>query len=328
MTMKLEIYQGAEGEVFFDVDEMNQTIWAEQGKIAELFEVDRTVISRHLRNIFVDEELEAEKCVKEEVEERLEGNRRIARRIKKYNLDVIISVGYRVNSKKATKFRIWASSIIKRYMTEGVAVNYDLVKKLPEQSEKLQNLEETLGIVRRMLTETSLSANEANGVLEVVTKYADSFATISEYLNNKIIFSVDTRARRDLSEVEIENYVSDLRERLNESENFGVLAENNRGETLISARIQNLFERSDSVARRAAKLLYFIVHEKPFLEGNQQIGALLFVVYLSVNFFQLNEQGETKLSDRALTALVLLIAESQPEEKELMLNLICKLLDK
>ena len=325
---KLEIYQGAEGEVFFDVDEMNQTIWADQGKIAELFEVDRTVISRHLRNIFADEELEVEKCVKEEVEERLEGGRRIARKIKKYNLDVIISVGYRVNSKKATKFRIWASSIIKRYMTEGVAVNYDLVKKLPEQSEKLQNLEETLGIVRRMLTETSLSANEANGVLEVVTKYADSFATISEYLNNKIIFSVDTRARRDLSEVEIENYVSDLRERLNESENFGVLAENNRGETLISARVQNLFERNDSVARRAAKLLYFIVHEKPFLEGNQQIGALLFVVYLSVNFFQLNEQGETKLSDRALTALVLLIAESQPEEKELMLNLICKLLDK
>ena len=326
--MKLEIYQGAEGEVFFDVDEMNQTIWAEQGKIAELFEVDRTVISRHLRNIFADEELEAEKCVKEEVEERLEGGRRIARKIKKYNLDVIISVGYRVNSKKATKFRIWASSIIKRYMTEGVAVNYDLVKKLPDGSEKLQNLEETLGIVRRMLTETSLSANEANGVLEVVTKYADSFATISEYLNNKIIFSVNTRARRDLSEVEIENYISDLRERLNESENFGVLAENNRGETLISARIQNLFERSDSVARRAAKLLYFIVYEKPFLEGNQQIGALLFVVYLSVNFFQLNEQGETKLSDRALTALVLLIAESQPEEKELMLNLICKLLDK
>ena len=326
--MKLEIYQGAEGEVFFDVDEMNQTIWAEQGKIAELFEVDRTVISRHLRNIFADEELEAEKCVKEEVEERLEGGRRIARKIKKYNLDVIISVGYRVNSKKATKFRIWASSIIKRYMTEGVAVNYDLVKKLPDGSEKLQNLEETLGIVRRMLTETSLSANEANGVLEVVTKYADSFATISEYLNNKIIFSVDTRARRDLSEVEIENYITDLRERLNESENFGVLAENNRGETLISARIQNLFERSDSVARRAAKLLYFIVHEKPFLEGNQQIGALLFVVYLSVNFFQLNEQGETKLSDRALTALVLLIAESRPEEKGLMLNLICKLLDK
>ena len=325
---KLEIYQGAEGEVFFDVDEMNQTIWAEQGKIAELFEVDRTVISRHLRNIFADEELEAEKCVKEEVEERLEGGRRIARKIKKYNLDVIISVGYRVNSKKATKFRIWASSIIKRYMTEGVAVNYDLVKKLPDGSEKLQNLEKTLGIVRRMLTETSLSANEANGVLEVVTKYADSFATISEYLNNKIIFSVETRARRDLSEVEIENYISDLRERLNESENFGVLAENNRGKTLISARIQNLFERSDSVAKRAAKLLYFIVHEKPFLEGNQQIGALLFVVYLSVNFFQLNEQGETKLSDRALTALVLLIAESQPEEKELMLNLICKLLDK
>lgn len=326
--MKLEIYQGTEGEVFFDVDEMNQTIWAEQGKIAELFEVDRTVISRHLRNIFADEELESEKCVKEEVEERLEGGRRIARKIKKYNLDVIISVGYRVNSKKATKFRIWASSIIKRYMTEGVAVNYDLVKKLPDGSEKLQNLEETLGIVRRMLAETSLSANEANGVLEVVTKYADSFATISEYLNNKIIFSVDTRARRDLSEVEIENYVSDLRERLNESENFGVLAENNMGEVLISVRIQNLFERSDSVARRAAKLLYFIVHEKPFLEGNQQIGALLFVVYLSVNFFQLNEQGETKLSDRALTALVLLIAESQPEEKELMLNLICKLLDK
>ena len=325
---KLEIYQGAEGEVFFDVDEMNQTIWAEQGKIAELFEVDRTVISRHLRNIFADEELEAGKCVKEEVEERLEGNRRIARKIKKYNLDVIISVGYRVNSKKATKFRIWASSIIKRYMTEGVAVNYDLVKKLPDGSEKLQNLEETLGIVRRMLAETSLSANEANGVLEVVTKYADSFATISEYLNNKIIFSVDTRARRDLSEVEIENYVSDLRERLNESENFGVLAKNNMGETLISARIQNLFERSDSVARRAAKLLYFIVHEKPFLEGNQQIGALLFVVYLSVNFFQLNEQGETKISDRASTDLVLLIAESQPEEKELMLNLICKLLDK
>lgn len=326
--MKLEIYQGAEGEVFFDVDEMNQTIWAEQGKIAELFEVDRTVISRHLRNIFADEELDAEKCVKEEVEERLEGGRRIARKIKKYNLDVIISVGYRVNSKKATKFRIWASSIIKRYMTEGVAVNYDLVKKLPDGSEKLQNLEETLGIVRRMLAETSLSANEANGVLEVVTKYANSFATISEYLNNKIIFSVDTRARRDLSEVEIENYVSDLRERLNESENFGVLAENNGDEVLISARIQNLFERSDSVARRAAKLLYFIVHEKPFLEGNQQIGALLFVVYLSVNFFQLNEQGETKLSDRALTALVLLIAESQSEEKELMLNLICKLLDK
>lgn len=326
---RIRIYQASEGEIVFDVDFEKETIWATQTQMAEIFLVDKTVISRHLKNIYKEKELiEQETCQKEN-EIRTEGSRKVNREIKRYNLDAIISVGYRVNSKQATKFRIWSTKILKEYLTEGVAINEKQILKISEQKavEKLDRIRKTMTIIERVVAQNGLSSGEASGVIEIMSKYTKSFQTISEYLDGHFVLTNNKRSRRELSGIEIENFILDLREKLEETEVFGTIRKE-RGDYLEFADfLKEQFNREDTVSKRAAKILYFIVKEEPFMAGNQQIGALLFVIYLTYNQVQLTETGETKISDRALTALVLLIIESKKEEKALLIELICKLLD-
>ena len=163
--------------------------------------------------------------------------------------------------------------------------------------------------------------------MEIISKYTRSFQVIDEYLKGKIILSNNRRARHELSGIEIENLVMDLKEKMGEDGNFGVLGAEYSDFEEFAKRIRYEYEEGDSVSKKAAKLLYFVVKNEPFIKGNQQIGGLLFVVYLALNQIQLSSMGETKISDQALTALVLLISESVRTEKELLVNLICKLLD-
>ena len=324
MANELEIYKLEEGEVIFDIDKDKETIWATQEEIAKIFDIDRTVVARHLRNIYRDEELSEERTCAKKAQVQSEGSRQVVRQIKRYNLDAIISVGYRVNSKKATKFRVWATSVLKRYVVDGAAVNERRIRELPDA--KLEQLEGTLAMVRRLMLKAELEEGEAKGILEVISRYGKAVETINEYDNGEVtnVFKKRGELRRTISVVEVENLAENLREKLKEGEEFGDFKDEAKTERFLKSLETS--ETGRTVEEKAARLLYYMVKDAPFKAGNRQIGALVFIYFLTVNDCHLSENGETKLSDRALAAMVLLIAESEPEEKDLLINVIAKLL--
>ena len=341
----IEIYKGLTGEVVFDVDTEEETIWATQAQMAKLFEVDRTVISRHIRNIYAEGELKEvvratsaknarvqNSTCKEVVQVQNEGGRSISRKVKVYNLDMIISVGYRVNSKKATNFRIWATSVLKRYVTDGVAINRPRLEAMRERKElkKLHDVENMMAIVRRLTTQNVLNAGEATGVLEVISRYAGSFETLEEFDSRRIDLSFLNK-EKGIKELTIE-YCASAVEQLKSSVKGGELFGKKRGE-IFDGSLTAIFQSFDgkelypNIPQKAANLLYFIIKDHPFYDGNKRIGALLFVLFLTLNNYHLTSNGETKISDQALTAIALLIAESEPKEKDLIVSLVCKLLE-
>ena len=323
MRNDIEIYKIHEGEVVFRVDADKETIWTTQEQLSNLFGVDRTVIGRHLRNIFRDGELDENSVCAKIAHTATDGK---TYQVKMYNLDAIISVGYRVNSKKATDFRIWATKVLHHYVVDGVAVNERRLKEL--DAKKLHEIEGALGIVKRLVASSDLSADEAGGVLEVITKYGPSFKALKEYDEGHISFAKGKRATKTISKDDGLNIVKELKKSVKGDDLFGKL----RGEAFESSlsAITQTFDGKDvypSISEKAANLLYLIIKDHPFYDGNKRIGALLFVVFLTINDYHLTKNGETKISDRALTALALLIAESNPKEKGLLIALICKLLE-
>ena len=351
---RIEIYKGLSGEVVFDVDTEGETIWATQEQMADIFGVDRTVIVRHVNNIYKEGELEKNPtCAKNaQVDDRTvkenlivqnqtmkevpvirkEGGRTVRRKIKMYNLDVIISVGYRVNSKKATNFRIWATSVLRHYVTDGVVINERRLEDLraKEDTKKLREVEKMMGLVRRLTAQKMLDAGEANGVLEVISRYAGSFKTLKEYDEGHIDLKFLNKKRKQ-KELTVEICKSAV-EQLKKKERAGDLFGKMRGE-MFEGSLATIFQSFDgkelypSVSEKAVNLLYFVIKDHPFYDGNKRIGALLFILFLTMNDCHLTANGETKISDRALTAIALLIAESEPKEKGLIVNLVCKLLE-
>ena len=329
---RIEIYKSLEGEVVFDVDAKNETIWATRAQIAQIFGVTPRNISDHLNNIYETGELQEKRTRKKNFLVRTEGKRTVRREVDLYNLDVIISVGYRVNSKKATNFRIWATSVLKKFVTDGVAVNERRLEAIVQKKEmkKLHDVEEMMALVRRLTARNELDAGEANGVLEVISKYAGSFKTLEEYDDGHIDLSFMGKKKR-VKELTVEmciNAVDSLRANVGGSDLFGK-ERSGSFEGSLAAIFQS-FEGKDlypSTQAKAANLLYFVIKDHPFYDGNKRIGSLLFILFLTLNDCHLTESGETKISDRALTAIALLIAESEPKEKELIVSLVCKLLE-
>ena len=281
----------------------------------------------NLSNIYKSGELDMNSTFSKMEKVQIEGGRKVKRSIKLYNLDAIISVGYRVNSKKATDFRIWATKTLHHYVVDGVAVNERRLKEL--DAKKLHEIEGALGIVKRLVASSDLSADEASGVLEVISKYSPSFKALKEYDEGYISFTKGKkRAVKTLSVAECNDIIATLKKNVKGDNLFGK-PRKDAFESSLSAIIQT-FDGKDvypSISEKAANLLYLIIKDHPFYDGNKRIGALLFVVFLTINDFHLTKNGETKISDRALTALALLIAESNPKEKPLLVALICKLLE-
>ncbi|MBQ3452779.1 virulence protein RhuM/Fic/DOC family protein [Candidatus Saccharibacteria bacterium] len=326
MNKKVEVYKVVQGEIVFDVDDDKDTLWATEEQISQLFGVDRSVINRHIRNIYKSGELNESSTCAKNAQARIEGNRQVTRIVRSYNLDLVISVGYRVNSKKATDFRIWATKVLHRYVVNGVAINNHRIKEL--DSKKLHELENALGIVKRLVASSELSADEASGVLEVISKYNASFRALKEFDEGYISFARGKKATKNLTPEESMKIISTLKSNVHGDELFGK-PRGNAFESSLGA-ITQTYEKNDlypSTAEKAANLLYLIIKDHPFYDGNKRIGALLFIVFLTINDYHLTSKGETKISDRALTALALLIAESHPKEKPLLIALICKLLE-
>ena len=322
----IELYKSKKGDIVFNIDKDHSTIWATIDQVATLFDVTRRSIEIHLKNIYRDQELDEKRTAKEIFAVRKEGAREVRRKLKVYNLDAIISVGYRVNSRKATDFRIWATKVLRQYLVDGAAVNTARLQDL--DAKKLRQLENTLGIVKRLIVASELSAGEAGGILEVITKYAPSFKTLQEYDEGHISFVKGKKATKTLTPSECTSIIAELKRSVKGGELFG----KPRGSAFEASleAISQTFDSQDvypSIAEKATNLLYLIIKDHPFYDGNKRIGALLFVIFLTINDYHLNKNGETKISDRALTALALLIAESHPSEKSLLVALICKLLE-
>ena len=326
MSNEIEVYKVINGEIVFDVDQNAETLWATEDQVSKLFNVDRSVTNRHIRNIYRDGELDEKRTAKEIFAVRKEGNREVRRKIKVYNLDAIISVGYRVNSRKATDFRIWATKVLHHYVVDGAAINERRLKEL--DAKKLHEIEGALGIVKRLVAASELSAGEAGGILEVITKYAPSFKALQEFDEGHISFAKGKKATKTLTPSECIDIIAQLKRNVKGDALFGK-PRSSAFEASLNA-ISQTFDGQDvypSIAEKAANLLYLVIKDHPFYDGNKRIGALLFVVFLTINDYHLTKNGETKISDRALTALALLIAESNPSEKGLLVALICKLLE-
>lgn len=326
MGKEIEVYRVVHGEVVFDVDSDKETLWATEDQISQLFNVDRSVINRHIRNIYKTGELNESATCAKNAQVRMEGNRQVTRTVRTYNLDMIISIGYRVNSKKATDFRIWATKVLHRYVVDGAAINDRRLKEL--DAKKLHELENALGIVKRLVASNELSADEAGGVLEVISKYNSSFKALKEFDEGFISFSKGKKPTKTLTPNDCMNIIETLKKNVHGNDLFGK-PRGNAFESSLGA-ITQTYNNNDvypTISEKAANLLYLIIKDHPFHDGNKRIGALLFVVFLTVNDYHLTTAGETKISDRALTALALLIAESSPQEKPLLIALICKLLE-
>ena len=326
MNKDIQIYKVANGDVVFNFDVNADTLWATEDQVSKLFSVDRSVINRHIRNIYREGELDEKRTSKTVFLVRTEGNREVRRKVRMYNLDTIVSVGYRVNSKKATDFRIWATKVLHEYIVSGVAINEPRLKEL--DSKKLREIEGALGIVKRLVASSDLSADEASGILEVISKYSPSFKALKEYDEGYISFSKGKKATKTISYENSLKIIGELKKSIKGDDLFG----KPRGKSFDSSlgAITQTFDGHDvylTTSEKAANLLYLIIKDHPFYDGNKRIGALLFVVFLTINDYQLTKNGETKISDRALTALALLFSESNPKEKPLLIALICKLLD-
>ena len=327
---QIEIYKAAEGEVVFNVDLEEETIWATQTQISQLFDTGIPTINHHLKSIYADGELDENRTAKKSFVVRQEGSRQVRREVNMYNLDAIISVGYRVNSKKATDFRVWSTKVLHNYLTKGIAVNERRLKSI--DSKRLREVENMMGVVRRLITRQALDAGEANGVLEVISKYSTSFKTLQEYDDGYIdlsgINSKSSKKEKKLTSEFCEEVIVGLKKSVNGSDLFG----KPRNES-FKGSIESIYQSYNgedlykTTAEKAAHLLYFVIKDHPFYDGNKRIGSLLFIVFLTMNGENLTKNGETKISDRALTALALLIAESNPSEKELITSLVRKLLE-
>ena len=319
---KIIIYQTEDGQTQIDVRLENETVWLTQAQMAELFDKDRTVIGRHIRNIYKEEELEQNITCAKFAHMGSEGDQRYE--YTAYNLDVIISVGYRVNSKRGVKFRQWANRVLKEYLIKGYAVN-DRIRK--EQIGELRQLVGMLG--RTIQSQPLLSNDETNALFEVVTNYTYALDTLDNYDYERL--TIDKTTKEEPFHATYENAmeaINGLREKFGGSALFG----NEKDDSFKSSigQIYQTFggeELYPSVEEKAAMLLYLVTKNHSFSDGNKRIAATLFLWFLNNNHILYREDGSKRIADNTLVALTLMIAESKTEEKDVMVKVVVNLIN-
>ena len=315
------VYEAPNGEVSLDVRLEQETVWLTREQMAAVFASTTENIRQHLRNVFDDGELEESATTKDFLVVRSEGDRRVRRRIRHYNLDAIISVGYRVSSKRGVRFRQWATRTLREHLVRGYTLNRP---RLAERG--LREARETFDLLARTLRNQDLVGDTGRAVLELVTRYADTWRLLLEYDEDRLEAPAGTRPpTAALDHGHAVAAIADFRAALIERGEASSLFGNSRGEALegILGNVeQTMFGEPLYRTReeKAANLLYFLVKDHPFTDGNKRIGSLLFLLYLR------QEGLDHDLNPQALTALTLLIAESAPANKDLLVRLIVNLL--
>lgn len=325
---QIVIYKSKTNQIELEVNFSKETVWLTQAQIANLFDVNIPAISKHIKNIYSEGELLKKRTVSKMEIVQMEGQRQIKRKVDFYNLDMIISIGYRVNSMKATQFRIWATKTLKQYLVKGYVLNK---KRLTEQQKYLKNLSDNVELIRSKIKSPMLTGQEEE-LLGIVKKYIDSIKLLKRYddrdLETKNL-SIKTSFELEYDKV-IENVLQFRQELLKQklaSDLFGV--ENSTKLQGLIGAINQTFDGKDlypSIEEKAANLLYFVIKDHPFVDGNKRIGSTLFIYFLDKNRYLFKKNGEVKINDRALVALALLVAVSDPKEKETIVKLIINLI--
>lgn len=319
------IYEDGNVELSTKVE--NDTLWLSQKQLCELFERDKSVISRHIRNIFKDEELDKNSTVAKNATVQNEGEREVVREVEYYNLDMIISLGYRVNSKKATKFRQWATKVLKEYLINGYALNKDRL-----QQQKLDELDKTLQLIKSSIESKELNSEVSKGFVEIISTYAKSWALLQGYDEESLQEVVaDKEQKFILDYEEVKEAIVEFKKALilkgEATELFGKeKADELKGNLLSIYQTFGGVELLPSIEQKASNLLYYIIKGHPFNDGNKRIGAYLFILFLSKNNSLYKSNGELKINDNALASLALLVATSKPEQKDIIIKLIMNIL--
>ena len=319
------IYQTSKKEVELEVRFEGETVWLTQGQIALLFGTKRPAITKHINNIFKSGELD-----KNSVSSILEHTATDGKtyKTKFYNLDAIISVGYRVSSKRATQFRIWATKVLKQYLVKGYALNQ---KQLLETEERFKELQETISFLHEK-SHHELLAGQGKEILNLLANYSKTLTLLEQYDKERLALIKRTKGKFILDYSHASYVVDETKKELiirkEASDLFGL--ENSGRFKGILGGIYQTFNGSElypSLEEKSAHLLYLIIKDHPFVDGNKRIASLLFVYFLKRNKYLERPNGELKINDNALVALALLIAESDAKDKEILIKIITNLLN-
>lgn len=315
------IYQTKDGKTTIDVKLENETVWLTLSQITELFDRDKSVISRHISNVFREGELDRSSVVAKNATTASDGK---IYQVEYFNLDVIISVGYRVKSQRGTQFRIWANKVLKDYLIKGYAINQQV------KAAQLEDLKNTVRLLSNVIEHKQLTLDEANGLLRVITDYTYGLDTLDkyDYQQLEVDSTTSTREFRATYEEAMEA-IHLLQEKFGSSDLFG-----NEKDQSFKSSINTIYqtfggeELYPSVEEKAAMLFYLVVKNHSFSDGNKRIAAFLFLWFLEKNGILYKSDGSKLIGNNTLVALTLMIAESRTEEKDVMVKVVINLINK
>lgn len=309
------LYKSSDGDVTLDVQLKGETIWLSLKQISELFARDKSVISRHLRNIFATGELRRQSVVAKNATTAADGK---SYQVEYFNLDAIISVGYRVNSVRGTEFRIWATNVLRQHLVDGYSANEN----------RLKALKQTLKLASDVSKRKLLSADEATALLQTISDYAYALELLDDYDHQRV--SIRRASRREAKPVtyeEVIRLIEHMRSTFGDSELFGREKDQSLHGSLNA--IMQSFGGMDlypSVEEKAAHLLYFLVKNHSFVDGNKRIAATVFLRFAEKNKLIFDKEGNRRIADNALVAMTLMIAESDPKEKNVITAMLTNLI--
>ena len=326
----IEIYQTKDGSPQIEIKFDNETLWMNQKQIAKVFGTKIPAINKHINNIINEGELKPEATISILEIVQKEGKREVTRKVDFYNLDMIISVGYRVNSSKATQFRIWATQRLKDYLIKGFAINENRIK---EYQENLVELRKTIKLIQDSVELKELSALESKGFLSIITNYTQSFILLNQFDSDSLnLQKLDKNITYEIAYEEAFEAINELKKQLIKKKEASEIFGNQKDQSFagILGNITQSFSGKylyKTIEEQASHLLYFVIKNHPFSDGNKRIGAFLFIWFLAKNKHSLKKSGELKINDNGLVALALLVAQSNPKEKEVMIKLIINLIN-
>lgn len=318
------VYETNGGKTVIEANLKQETVWLNLNQMAKLFGRDKSVINKHLRNIFKIKELNKNSVVANFATTASDGK---TYNVDYYNLDAIISVGYRVNSKRGTQFRIWAAKILKKHLIDGYTLNEH---RFNEQKHKLQALQKAIELIGNVSSRKELNHREATGLLAVISDYNYALGLLDDYDNKSVAISDTSKGEKfKLTYENAASAIAQLKERFDYSELFGKEKDDSFRSSV--AAIYQTFDGRDlypSIEEKAANLLYFIIKNHSFIDGNKRIAASVFLWFLDNNGLLYTKNGAKRLADNALVALTLMIAESNPRERDIIMALVVSLINK
>lgn len=315
-TSEIIIYEFGNNQPKIEVLIEDDNVWLTQAQMIRLFDKTKQNISLHINNCFKEHELDEHSTVKESLTVRREGKRLVNRKIKLYNLDVIISVGYRVKSKKGTEFRIWAREVLKQHIIKGYSINYRRLRELKQSIELIQSASES----------SEITTDESKEIIKVLSDYALGLDILDKYDHQTLeIGTFNHRASYRIQYYDAVSAIKLLKLKFGGGDLFGNEKDNSfRSSISTIDQTFNGIELYPSIEEKAANLLYFVVKNHSFNDGNKRIAAWLFIWYLKKNNHLYKKDRREKIANNALATLTLMIALSKPEEKDMMVKVIVK----